>query len=391
LSDASALRVTGWSAWNPIGAMFFVNGAVYGVWATQIPLAKQRLALEPSVLGATLFLLGAGALVAMAASGWILQRIGSAALIRISAAVFLLLLPLACVAPNVQSLALILFFFGASGGSMDVAMNVAASDAEKRANRPWMSSFHGMWSLGGLVGASLATLLESLFGGAAQGLVMAAILAVIFAIGQRTLLSGRRTTSTSSQWRALRPSVLAILVGVMAGLCFAGEGAVIDWAAIYLRDGLGLATERANAGYVAFSGAMALGRISGDALRRSMSGAALVRVGCFIAILGLLAGPLTGHPLAAIAGYALAGLGISNIVPVLFSTAGAMPHSETQIAAVSTLGYAGLLAAPPLLGFVGQATSLAGIFYVTAGAMVIIAALGGLCRPSAQVETGLQP
>jgi predicted MFS family arabinose efflux permease len=371
--------------------MFFVNGAVYGVWATQIPLAKQRLTLDTSVLGVAIFLIGAGAIVAMAASGWILQRIGSAALIRISAVIFLALLPLACIAPTVQTLALILFFFGASGGSMDVAMNVAASDAEKRARRPWMSSFHGMWSLGGLAGASLATILEGSLGGALQGLIMAAILAAIFAIGQRGLRSGRQsTTSTSTQWRALRPSLLAILVGVMAGLCFAGEGAVLDWAAIYLRDSLGLATERANAGYAAFSGAMAVGRISGDFLRRSMSGVALVRSGCLIGVVGLLAGPVTGDPLAAVAGYALAGLGFSNIVPVLFSTAGAMPHPETQIAAVSTLGYAGLLAAPPLLGFVGQAASLAGIFYVTAAALIVIAALSGLCGSARQIETSLQ-
>jgi predicted MFS family arabinose efflux permease len=391
LSDATQPSAVGWSAWSPIAAMFFVNGAVYGVWATQIPLAKQRLALDTSVLGAAIFLIGAGAIVAMAASGWILQRIGSSALIRISAVIFLALLPLACIAPAVQTLALILFFFGASGGSMDVAMNVAASDAEKRARRPWMSSFHGMWSLGGLAGASLATVLEGLLGGALQGLIMAAILAAIFAIGQRGLLRVRQsTTPASTQWRALRPSLLAILVGVMAGLCFAGEGAVLDWAAIYLRDSLGWATERANAGYAAFSGAMAVGRISGDFLRRSMSGVALVRSGCLIGIVGLLAGPVTGDPLAAVAGYALAGLGFSNIVPVLFSTAGAMPHPETQIAAVSTLGYAGLLAAPPLLGFVGQAASLAGIFYVTAAALIVIAALGGLCGSARQIETSLQ-
>ena len=390
MSDPVHRPAKGWSAWGSIAAMFFVNGAVYGVWATQIPLAKQRLALEPSVLGATLFLLGAGALVAMAASGWILQRIGSAALIRISAVIFLMLLPLACVAPNVQSLALILFFFGASGGTMDVAMNVAASDAEKRAGRPWMSSFHGMWSLGGLVGASLATLLEGLLGGASQGLVMAAILAAIFAIGQRSLHGERQVaTSTSGHWRALRPSLLAVLVGVMAGLCFASEGAVLDWAAIYLRDSLDATTERANAGYAAFSAAMAIGRFCGDRIRRSASGAVLVQGGCLVALVGVLAGPLSGNALVAVAGYGLTGLGLANIVPVLFSAAGAMPRPETQIAAVATLGYAGLLAAPPLLGFVAQATTLAGIFLVVAGAVIVIAALFGVCAAAQKSSPSL--
>jgi predicted MFS family arabinose efflux permease len=360
--------------------MFFVNGAVYGVWATQIPLAKQRLALEPSVLGAALFLLGAGALAAMAGSGWIIQRIGAAALIRISAAVFCLLLPVACVAPNVQSLALILFFFGASGGSMDVAMNVAASDTEKRANRPWMSSFHGMWSLGGLAGASLATLSQRLLDGPRQGLFMAVLLAAIFVVGQRSLRNeSHAPQAASGRWRVLRPSLLALLLGLMAGLCFASEGAVLDWAAIFLRDSLGATSGSANAGYAAFSAAMAIGRFCGDPLRRSTNGVVLVRGGCLLAMVGVLAGPLSGSPVVAVAGYALAGFGISNIVPVLFSAAGSMPRSETQIAAVATLGYAGLLVAPPLLGFVAQATALAGIFIVVAGAVVVIAALAGVC------------
>lgn len=371
--------------------MFFVNGAVYGVWATQIPLAKLRLSLDPSVLGATLFALGAGALVAMAGSGWIIQRIGVAALIRISAIVFCLILPLACIAPNAPSLALVLFFFGASGGSMDVAMNVAASAAERGAERPWMSSFHGMWSVGGLIGAALATLLLNVLGGRLQGLVMAALLAVLFAIGQRSLhAEPKRQGATSRKLHALRPSFLAVLVGVMAALCFGGEGAVLDWAAIYLRDSLGATVAAANLGYAAFSGAMAIGRFCGDPIRRSVDSVTLVRGGCALVLIGVLAGPLSNNFSIAVAGYALAGLGFSNIVPVLFSAAGSMPHPETQIAAVSTLGYAGLLAAPPLLGFVAGATSLGDIFYLVAGATIVIAALASLCAPPRPAEASLR-
>jgi fucose permease len=165
----------------------------------------------------------------------------------------------------------------------------------------------------------------------------------------------------------------------MAALCFSGEGAVLDWAAIYLRESLGAAIDRANIGYAAFSGAMAVGRFLGDPIRRRIEGVALVRGGCLLVFAGLLAGPLSNNIGIAIAGYFLTGLGFSNMVPVLFSAAGALPRPETQVAAVSTLGYAGLLAAPPLFGFVAQATSLAGIFYLTAAASLIIAALAGVC------------
>jgi predicted MFS family arabinose efflux permease len=380
----SALRpAIGWWAWSSVASIFFVNGAIYGVWATQIPLAKQRLALDPSTLGATLFLVGFGALVAMSASGWILQRIGAAALIRASAALFCALLPLVCNAPSVWSLGLALFFFGASGGSMDVAMNVAASDVEKRAERPYMSSFHGMWSMGGVIGASFATLLESVLSAALPGFIMAVSLAAIFAIGQRSLQNETQSRGVAGgQFLALRPSLMAALVGLMAALAFGGEGAVLDWAAIYLREDLGSSVAHANAGYAAFSAAMAIGRFCGDRIRGSIDGAALVRGGCVLAIFGVLAGPISGSAGVAVVGYALTGLGFSNIVPILFSTAGAMPRPETQIAAVSTLGYAGLLAAPPLFGLIARATSLADIFYLVAAATCVIAAFAGICAPS---------
>ena len=389
MSDISANQTTGWPVWHPTAAMFLVNGAVYGVWATQIPLAQSRLNLDPSVLGTALLLLGAGAVTAMAGSGWIIQRIGTAPLIRISAVIFCTWLPLTAIAPDAWSLGAIVFIFGASGGSMDVAMNALASEVEKRASRRYMSSFHGMWSIGGLIGASFATALLNVVSGPLQALIMAAVLAVIFIWGQRKLHETRSApTSGGGHLAALRPSLIAILVGIMAGLCFSGEGAVLDWAAIYLRAHFGVATEYANAGYVAFAGAMALGRFCGDAIRHRIEGATLVRAGCLLAFVGLLAGPLSGNAAVAVVGYALTGLGLSNIVPILFSAAGAMPRPEAQIAVVSTMGYAGLLAAPPLLGFVAHATSLAGIFYITAGAVLVMAALAGACAPvSGSIKT----
>jgi predicted MFS family arabinose efflux permease len=383
LSQSKSAEIAGWRVWAPIAAMFFVNGAIYGVWATQIPLAKLRLGLDPSVLGGTLVMLGVGATVAMAASGWILQRIGVTALNRLSGCVFCILLPLVCIAPNVAALAALLFLFGASGGLMDVAMNVAAADAERQVGRPYMSSFHGMWSIGGLLGAGTGTLLLHVVSGERQGLAMAIALATIFVLGQARLpREQRRAAPTDAPRRALRPTLTALLIGVMAALCFSGEGAVLDWAAIYLRDSLGADIERANLGYAAFSCAMAFGRFFGDRIQRYINGVALVRGGCVLVCIGLLAGPLSNHPGVAIAGYFLTGIGFSNMVPVLFSAAGALPHPETQIAAVSTLGYAGLLAAPPLFGFVAQATSLAGIFYLVAAMTALIVALAGVCAPA---------
>lgn len=357
--------------WRPTAAIFFINGATYGVWSTQILLAKGRLELDPLVLGRILLLLGLGAVAAMAASGWIMQRLGSARLIRWSAVIFLALLPATCMAPSVLSLSLCLLAFGACGGSMDVAMNAHGADVEQRFNCHHMSSFHAMWSVGGLVGASIGGALLTVVSGPLQSLIMAGLLALVFLWGQRGLLAPRPIVA-GHRHATLRPTPIALIIGVLAGLCFAAEGAVLDWGSIYLNEQLAAAAAVAGSGYAAFSGAMSLGRFGGDLLRKRFSGTAIVRAGCGLAVIGLLAGPLSGSPLLAVIGFGAAGLGLSNIVPVLISAAGATRNPEAAIATVTTLGYAGLLLAPPLLGFVAHASSFAMIFIVTALACLVI-------------------
>jgi hypothetical protein len=386
LSDLSR-PLTGWPVWHPTAAIFFVNGALYGVWATQIPLAKIRLDLDPLVLSTTLLMLGAGAVIAMTGSGWAIQRTGTALLIRVSGLIFCALLPLIPLAPNVWVLNAIIFLFGASGGFMDVAMNADASRVEKEAGRPYMSSFHGMWSLGGFVGAGLATLLLAHTGSALQALIMALFLFAIFLWGQRGLGGGRVEVAhgASSHAGSLRPTFLAVLVGLMAALTFSGEGVVLDWAAIFLREHLGADQGLANVGYQAFAGAMAIMRFLGDGIRRRVDGVLLVRGGCVLAFIGLLMGPLSGDIYLGILGSALTGIGFANVVPVLFSAAGTMPRPEVQIAAVSTMGYAGLLAAPPLLGGIAHVSSLTAIFYVAAAGTVVIAALAWTCASDTKV------
>jgi Major Facilitator Superfamily len=377
---------TGWPVWHPTAAIFFVNGALYGVWATQIPLAQIRLGLDPIVLSTALLMLGAGAVIAMTGSGWLIQRLGTAPLIRISGVVFCAMLPFIPLAPNVWILGGVVFLFGASGGCMDVAMNADASRVEKEAGRPYMSSFHGMWSLGGFVGAGVATLLLRVTDGSPQASIMAVFLFALFLWGQRGLGAGRvERIAGASRSGALRPTVLAVLIGLMAALTFSGEGVVLDWAAIFLREHIGADPVLANVGYSAFAASMAIMRFFGDAIRRRVEGVTLVRAGCVLAFVGLLLGPVSGNVYVGIFGYALTGVGFSNIVPVLFSAAGALPRPEVQIAAVSTMGYAGLLAAPPLLGAVAHVTSLAGIFYVAAAGTLIIASLAWACAPGATV------
>ena len=372
VSDCAAEQASA-ARWATVTA-FFLNGTVFGVWATQIPLLKNRLDLSPAVLGAALLCLAVGALTAMIASGPLLGRLGSAPVTRVTALLFAGLLPLPSLVPDVATLCIVLALFGASGGTMDVAMNAQGALVERRMGRPIMSSLHGMWSLGGLVGAGLGGLLLPLMPAAAQaGLVSAGLLALFLAMQGRFL-----PDRNAGGGGLVLPDRKTLLLGLLAAMAFMGEGAILDWSAIHLRDDLGAPASIAGMGFGVFCAAMAAGRFSGDRLRHRFGGATLMRAGGLLATAGLgcvLAGGIVagGAPVLAMVGFGLTGIGLSNIVPVLFSTAGSVDsgHPDHAVAAVSTMGYAGVLAGPPLVGFIAEATSLA-----TAFAMIALLALG---------------
>jgi len=214
----------------------------------------------------------------------------------------------------------------------------------------------------------------SVVSGGLQALFTALLLGLLFSWAQRHL-GERERPAEGAHARSLKPEATALLIGALAGLCFASEGAVLDWSSIYMRSELGAMTETAGAGYAAFSATMAVGRFLGDWIRSHLGAVLIVRAGAILALIGLLLGPATGHPVIAVVGFALTGIGLSNIVPVLISAAGTAKDPEVAIATVTTLGYAGLLAAPPILGFVAHATSLATTFGIVS-VMCLVIALG---------------
>lgn len=352
---------------------FFLNGTVFGVWATQIPIIKTTLDLSAATLGSALLCLAAGALTAMVASGAFLARVGSASVTRITALAFAGMLPLLSLMPDVLSLCAALALFGAAGGTMDVAMNAQGAEVERRLGRPIMSSLHGMWSLGGLAGAGLGGLLLSVLAAPLQAALVAAFLLLLFLAVQAHLLPA--PAERGGDGLAL-PDRNTLLLGLLALLAFMSEGAILDWSAIYLREDLNGAAALAGFGFAVFSGAMAAGRFCGDRLRHAVGGVTLVRCGGLLAFGGLALALLGGTPALALVGFGLTGLGLSNIVPVLFSAAGAAEDGSAgrAVAAVSTLGYTGVLAGPALLGFVAEASSLATSFGLIAGLVVVIAA-----------------
>ena len=359
--------------WATITA-FFLNGTVFGVWATQIPVIKDHLDLSPGVVGLALLCLAAGALTAMIGTGALLSRVGSAPAVRVTALFFCLLLPLPALMPDVVALCATLFLFGAAGGTMDVAMNAHGALVERHLGRPIMSSLHGMWSLGGLFGAGGGGLLLQLLPPVAQsGLIAGAVLALFLAVQSR-LLPSSADTSAEPSGLAL-PGRDTLLLGLLTFLAFMSEGAILDWSAIYLREDLGGAATVAALGFAVFSGAMAVGRFCGDRLRQRFGGVTLVRTGAMLAFAGLALALLGGGPVVAVVGFGLTGIGLSNVVPVLFSAAGSGDEGSaaSSIAAVATLGYAGVLTGPALLGFVAEASTVGFSFTLVAVLALVIA------------------
>ncbi len=351
-------------------------------WAPLVPYAKERLALAEGPLGLLLLCLGAGSLLAMPLTGALAARFGCRAVVLWSSLVVCLALPGLALAPTPVTLGLVLFVFGASLGTMDVAMNVQAVIVEKASGGALMSGFHGMFSLGGFAGAASMALLLWL-GSGPLGACLAIVLLVALLLWRASpdLLHEPEAREGGAPAFAL-PHGAVIFIGALCFIVFLAEGAMLDWSAVYLTAQLGLEEGRAGLGYAAFAVAMTFGRLTGDRVVGRFGGRPVLLVGGLCAAAGFFLAVAAPSPLLALAGFVLVGLGASNIVPILFTAAGnqkAMPAS-LAIAAITTIGYAGILAGPALIGFVAHLSSLKLAFAALGGALLLVAASARLVR-----------
>ncbi len=360
-----------------LSALFLLNGVGIASWAAHVPYIKQRFGFSDAILGLALLFVALGSVVALLGGARLVARFGSRVVVVTAAFIFCSALALLMVVPLASLLFPLLACFGACIGAMEVGINVQAVEVEKRYARPIMSGFHALFSVGGLLGAAIAAL--SLARGvppSAHMGIVALALVVIVIIGMPQLLPAEPSRTAGGPTLAL-PRGPLLGLGMLAFFCLVAEGAMADWSAVYLRDRLGTDAAFAAAGYAAFSVAMAAGRFGGDRLRAWTSAVILVRISAALAALGLGAALLVAQPLAGLLGFACVGLGLANIVPILFTAAGRTPGvaSEVGIAAVASFGYFGFLIGPPLIGFVAQATSLSWGLALVAFFIAIIALL----------------
>jgi predicted MFS family arabinose efflux permease len=362
--------------------IFLTSGIGMASWAPMVPYAKARLGLDDADLGLVLLAFGGGSMVSMPLVGWLTHRYGNRKVISVAGLMLCVAIPLLAIVPNAPALAAVLLYFGAMLGAVDVAMNAHAVEVERRDGRALMSGFHGLFSIGGLAGAAImSTLLALGLTLWASALAIALLLALIVLSQRSSLLPG---VDDAAEWSAVfrLPRGLVLLLGVLCFVSFLAEGSMLDWSAVLLRDFRGFSAASAGIGYACFSVAMATGRLAGDRLVERLGPVSAVRIGASTAALGFLLAAMAPWPVASLSGFVLIGLGASNIVPVMFSAAGRLPGNPPaiSIAAVTMLGYAGLLSGPALIGFMAHASNLPVALAVVAGLLLLVAGSARIVR-----------
>lgn len=370
-----------------VAGVFLVNGIVQANWVARIPAVQSHLGANNGQLGLALFGLPIGLLIAAPLSGWLVSRAGSRLITTLAGTIYCLILPLVALAPRIWLLMLTLAAFGAAGGALDVAMNTEAIMVEREYRRPIMVAFHGLFSLGGLIGAGIGSGIAAL--GVAVSwhfLVIGTAMALGVVLASHWLLPPNAEVVTGGPV-FIRPSRALLGLSIVAICALFGEGSVADWSAVYLTRTLHSGPGLAATGFAAFSLTMAAGRFLGDRANRRFGPSQVVRLGGAIAALGMLVVVLSPWTYLALAGFAGIGAGLSVIFPTAITAAGqAHRHEADQmppsaaIAAVTTAGYVGFLIGPPLIGSVAQLASLRVALAIVVGLGVVIVALAGTVR-----------
>jgi predicted MFS family arabinose efflux permease len=355
-------------------AMFLVCGTVTSAWAPMVPFAKSRLGLDESALGLVLLALGGGSMVAMPLAGIAIHRWSSRPVVIITGAATCLTLPLLSAPSSAFALAAALFMFGAALGALDVSMNAQAISVQRAAGRPIMSGFHGLFSIGGLVGAlGIGFLLRAGLSLQSGAVIVGVVLLGLVLAEARHLVPEEAEAGGTASFRIV-PSPRVLAIGALCFISFLAEGVVLDWSAVFLRELRRVDVSLAGTGYAAFSVAMAAGRLTGDRVTHGLGSARVLRLGALVAAAGFVAVAVLPRAWGALIGFVAVGLGASNIVPVLFTAAGHVRGvpSGIALATVTTIAYAGLLVGPALVGFVADATSLNAAFVVVAAMLALV-------------------
>lgn len=354
--------------------IFLINGIIMGAWVPHVPLAKDRLAIGPATLGLALLAIATGAVIAMPIAGALINRFGSARMTLVWGSLFAAFFFGPTLAPTLPLFIIGGLFMGAALGSTDVSMNAHGIAVEKALKKPIMSGLHGAFSVGAMLGAFGGAALVQYFGPITQVITVTVIYLLIHLIACQYLLPTEIDKGLSGSSFAL-PTQATIGLGLLCFLALMVEGSVLDWAAIMMREKFVLDAGIAALAFGFYQGGMAITRLTGDLWRQKFGAVRLVTGSAILAAAGTALALIAPNSWLTFAGFFLGGLGIGNTAPVLFAGGGRLePDAPGRgIAAVTTLGYAGFLCGPPLIGFAAQISTLPIALGLTVLASVAIA------------------
>ena len=343
-----------------VSAFFFCQGLCFASWASRIPDIKTTLQLSDAVLGSLLLALPAGQLTAMPFSGRLVTQFGSKKVLRICAVLYAVCLTNIGLATHAWQLALGLFLFGVCGNMCNISVNTQAIRAEKLYGRPIMTSFHGVWSIAGFTGAAIGLLMmRQNISPYIHFWIVTALVFVAIVTTQKYLQGGRAAVAEKKSFFS-KPDGVLVQLGIIGFFSMASEGAMFDWSGVYFKDIVHAPASLIALGYLSFMSAMASGRFIGDKLIAKYGRPKMLRISGMLISMGLFTSVLFPNIITATIGFLVVGLGVSSIVPMVFSAAG--KHSKIPpgmaLAAVSSISFLGFLMGPPLIGYIAELFSL---------------------------------
>jgi predicted MFS family arabinose efflux permease len=360
------------AAWG-VRVQFFVAGVLFATWGVHVPTVKAHYGLGEQALAVAMMASGVGSLLSLSQAGRVIGRKGPRAVAVATGLTCTLVLASLLASQVYAALLALMLVYGIAGSLFDVAINAEATEIERLTGRSLMGGFHGMFSLGGMAGATLGAALL------AQGVTPSQhLLAAATTCAAAVLIAGsmmlRMAVAPDANASLSVPRGALLLMGVLAVLGMVGEGAMYDWSVLYLKQEQHSDAGTAALAYASFSAAMAAARFGGDWVRSHISPVGLLRVSGALGAVGMALALLFTSPAVSLVGFALVGLGFANVVPVLFSAAGKVPGVTPAhgIAAVSSMGVLGMMAGPPLIGVIAEHVSLtAGLATVVVFACVL--------------------
>jgi fucose permease len=340
---------------------FMVLGVLVGTWGAHIPSLKTRYALTEATLSIVLLAVAIGTVSSLFVAGRIVGALGARHATALSGLVMSALLGVALEFPSVAVLLPAKLIFGASASVFDFSINTEGSVLESLSGRAVMSNLHGMFSVGGMTGAALASyMLDMRVSPRLQLFGVCGCTAIIAAVAARDMLVTHAGSDDGAKAHFAWPKGLLLIIGLLVFAGMTAEGVMYDWSVLYLSQDVGMSQSMAALGYAIFCGAMALARFGGDFLRARYAERMLLHWGASVAAIAMTIVLFSASRWAALIGFAVAGAGLAPVAPILFNAATRIPgvSRAAAIASVTSIGYSGFMIGPPLIGGIATATSL---------------------------------